>query len=94
MQQHKYPKEPNSGGRFACVICGAVQHPQMTATCFDRPTPSGVLMPEPARREYASEAYGAIGARVAELLKERKEVEAATAPTEKPVETSEEYMYC
>lgn len=74
MQEHEYPKEPNSGGQFACQICGAIKHPQMTATCFERATPGNALMPEPARREYASEAYDAIGARLIELRKQRQAV--------------------
>jgi len=88
--EHEYPKEPNSGGQFACVICGAVKHPQMTATCFDRPTPGNALMPAPARRQYASEAFDAIGARVVELRAERLAVLNAPAPAE----MSEEDLMC
>ncbi len=88
--EHKYPKEPNSGGRYACVICGAIQHPQMTAICLERATPGNALMPEPARRQYASEAYDAIGTRIAELRAERQ----AVLNTPETVEMSEEDLMC
>ena len=88
--EHKYPKEPNSGGQYPCVICGAIRHPQMTATCFDRASPGNALMPEPARRLYASEAFDAIGARLIELGKERQ----AVLNTPAPAEMSEEDLMC
>jgi len=47
-------------------------------------------MPEPARRQYASEAFDAIGARLMELHKERQ----AVLNTPAPVEMSEEDLMC
>jgi hypothetical protein len=58
----------------------------MTATCFDRPTPGNALMPEPARRQYASEAFAAIEERVIELRKERQAVLNAAEPAEMSAE--------
>jgi len=93
MQEHEYAPPLPSGER-RCIHCGALKHEKYTYTCLDRVAPGGALMPEPTRRVYASEAWDAIGARMEELQKERKAIEAATAPAEKPIETSEDYMCC
>ncbi len=47
-------------------------------------------MPEPARRQYASEAFDAIGARVVELRAERVAVLNAPAPAK----MSDEDLMC
>lgn len=60
-----------------CLHCGAKYHPSMTATCLQRAAAQSGLMPEPARREYACEAFDAIGERLAEL---QKPVEPEKAP--------------
>lgn len=84
MRQHE--PDPNSpSGARRCVICGAPLDNGYAYTCLDRPTPGGVLMPEPTRREYASEAYGAIGERVAELERERLATQAEFAEAPVPV---------
>ncbi len=56
-----------------CLHCGATA-PATNCLCLDRPAPVSGLMPEPARRQHASEDFDAIGARLAELAKEREAV--------------------
>lgn len=63
-----------------CKHCGAV-NPTELETCIMRSGPaSAMVMPEPARREYAIEDFDAIGARLAELRRER-ETAMNSAPT-------------
>ena len=93
MKEHKWPKEPNPGNNFCCVIRGAVKHQQMTATCFDVPGIAGRLMPEPARRIVACED-NTVGDRIAELRKEREEALNYIAPDDAAVVAAELDFSC
>lgn len=79
---HEFPE----GDRF-CKWCGALQHPQMTATCLQRAIPKSELMPEPKRRQFSCEDAEVISARLAELLKER-------FPLVPPADPAEAAAYC
>ena len=57
-----------------CKHCGALKPDPAENTCIERSGIVSELRPEPARREYASEAFDVIGARLAELRKERDAV--------------------
>lgn len=70
IKEHE-PGHPLPGGGTRCIHCGAPLNTKFTYSCLERPGTSSKLMPEPARRQYASEAYEAIGARQAELAAER-----------------------
>lgn len=63
-----------------CRHCGSAWNDNMGISCIERPGKSNKLMPEPARRVYASEAWDALGARLAELRRERDAVNATPAP--------------
>lgn len=69
-----------------CVVCGAMSWERLCSLaaaagkaipltderqCLEREDHVGKLCPEPARRQIASEAFDEIGARAAELEKER-----------------------
>lgn len=61
-----------------CKHCNAV-NPTALETCVMRDgTASTLLAPEPARREFAIEAFDVIGARLAELRRERDAVNQPT----------------
>lgn len=76
-----------------CVICGASSWAKLRAQavlackgdpgvaderqCLEREDHVGELRPEPQRRQYASESFDEIGARVTELEKERQSAGAA-----------------
>lgn len=56
-----------------CHVCGALKDESGNKderTCLPREDHIGKLAPEPKRREYASEAWDAISARIAEIRKE------------------------
>ena len=55
-----------------CTHCG-VTKPTDQNTCIARLIIEVAERPEPARRQYASESFDAIGERLAELRKERDE---------------------
>lgn len=57
--------------------------PGTNSTCLEREVPQSTLRPEPARRQFASEDFDTIGARVAELAQQRQDV--LNAPEELPL---------
>lgn len=65
-----------------CIHCGSAWSENMGISCIERKGTSSKLRPEPFRRVWASEAYEAIGARLADLERERKAILAAPAPPE------------
>lgn len=55
-----------------CKWCGLKENPNAHQYgCLQRSIPSSELAPEPRRRQFALEDYDTIGARLAELAKER-----------------------
>jgi len=68
--QHEFA----TGGDERCRHCGTprARHDQAAQPCVPRWSGTEKLMPEPARRTYASEDFDAIGARLVELAKERE----------------------
>lgn len=81
MQEHEYLPATADGKRW-CKHCGSMLHPSNLQTCIERASIGSALMPEPERREYASEAWDAIGARLAELRGEQQAILDAPAPVE------------
>lgn len=57
----------SEGGYHQTIAAGG------TSTCLERPVSPSALAREPARRTFAIEDFDVIGARVAELDKERAE---------------------
>lgn len=76
---HEFPDTDTRENRW-CKWCGCLWHPQMTATCLQRAIPASELRPEPARREYACEAFEEIGKRLVEVAKESLPVESDPQP--------------
>lgn len=83
---------PLPGGGTRCVHCGCPMGTQYTYTCLSRANPGGALMPEPARREYASESWDAIGGRLAELRAERDAATNAVATEAVPVSDEMDWL--
>jgi hypothetical protein len=69
-----------------CIACGAIAWERLCSLaavagkaipltderqCIEREDYAGALCPEPARRQFALDAYDEIGARMAEIEKER-----------------------
>jgi hypothetical protein len=67
VSQHEFPE---SDGERRCLHCGGLWRSGITATCIQRAIPANQLMPEPKRREYASEAFDEIYKRLVEVMKE------------------------
>ena len=67
---HNFP-EGDAEPKF-CLSCGALYHPQMDATCLERPGEKSDIAPEPKRREMACDDADTISRRLAELAKERE----------------------
>jgi len=67
VSQHEFPE---SDGERRCLHCGGLWRSGITATCIQRAIPANQLMPEPKRREYASESFDEIYKRLVEVMKE------------------------
>jgi hypothetical protein len=76
IREHEF-NLPDSNGRQWCMHCGARFRLEMGETCIERPGTAAALCPEPARRVWACNDFGAIRERCAELDAEHDAIRAA-----------------